>query len=62
MKTNRRHFLSTALAGGVGAAALTGTSCTREESVNPNYAKLDAVLDQPVFKKEFFKNSLQPIF
>lgn len=56
MKTNRRHFISTALAGGVGAAALTGTSCTREESANPNYAKLDAVLNQPVFKKELFKS------
>ena len=56
MKTNRRQFISTALTGGVGAVALTGTSCTREESVNPNYAKLDAVLNQPVFKKELFKS------
>ena len=56
MKTNRRHFISTALAGGITAAALPQSSYGSPEadSENANYAKLDAVLNEPVFKRELF--------
>ncbi|MCH8216400.1 MAG: mandelate racemase/muconate lactonizing enzyme family protein [Planctomycetes bacterium] len=56
MKTNRRHFISTTLAGGITAAALPLSSYGSPEadSENANYAKLDAVLNEPVFRKELF--------
>ena len=59
MKTNRRKFIGTALAGGM-AAALPFSSCTGgtqgtgAEPLNPYYTKLDEILKQPVFRKEFF--------
>jgi len=59
MKTNRRKFIGTALAGGM-AAALPFSSCTGRTQdagtvpLNPYYTKLDEVLKQPVFRKEFF--------
>jgi L-alanine-DL-glutamate epimerase-like enolase superfamily enzyme len=60
MKTNRRKFIEAALTGGL-AAALPGVSRGSESANRPadlrsNYAKLDEVLRQPVFKKEFFPN------
>lgn len=54
MKINRRRFISTGLAGGIGAAAMSSTSYGHSDSLDANYAKLDAVLDQPTFKKELF--------
>lgn len=54
MKMNRRRFVTRGIAGGVGAAALSSASYGQDEAANPNYAKLDAVLDEPVFKKELF--------
>ena len=54
MKTNRRKVLTAGLAGGIAAAALPLSSFGRLDADNPNYAKLDAVLDQPTFKKELF--------
>ncbi|GGA67873.1 mandelate racemase [Edaphobacter acidisoli] len=63
MKTSRRKFLATALSGGAAIAALPhaahaqflnaprhGLPGTLEE----RYAKLDAILKQPVFKRELF--------
>ena len=56
MKTNRRGFLAGALVGGAGAA-LTGcaappaAAAAAPPSSNPNYAKLDEVLKQPVLKR-----------
>ena len=59
-KTNRRGFLAGALVGGAGAAL---PACGAPPAVavaapasssNPNYAKLDAVLKQPVLKRELF--------
>jgi L-alanine-DL-glutamate epimerase-like enolase superfamily enzyme len=60
MKTDRRAFLSGALAGA--GAALTGcaappapvAAAPRTESRDAKYAKLDAVLKQPVLKRELF--------
>ena len=59
MKTNRRKFISSALAGGVGAGLLS--SCSRSEGQEggsgvkkENYARLDKILKQPVLKKELF--------
>ncbi len=58
MRTNRRKFVNTALAGGLAAVPL---SCTRSEAANlapgtvkENYARLDKVLKQPVLKRELF--------
>ena len=63
METNRRKFIETAIAGGL-AATLPLTSRSSETAnsgaalLNANYAKLDEILKQPVFKKEFFPNSV----
>ncbi len=54
MKINRRQVLTTGLAGGVAAAGLPGSSFAQPDAENPNYAKLDAVLAQPIFKRELF--------
>ena len=54
MKINRRRVLATGLAGGAAAAALPLSSFGRAEADNSNYARLDAVLDQPIFKRELF--------
>ena len=59
MKTSRRKFIGTTLAGGLGAA-LPGISFYSSdpsraiESINPGYKILDDILKLPVFKKEFF--------
>ena len=59
MKTNRRHFISTAVSGGL-AATLPLSSCSRNDSIIPptslkdKYEKLDQILKQPVFKREWF--------
>ena len=50
MKTNRRQFISTAATGGL-AATLPIAACSRNDT---DYAKLDQILKQPVFKKEAF--------
>lgn len=65
MKTDRRRFLASALAGGAAAAlpacaadpagATSPTSADPRAAVNLNYARLDAVLKQPVLKRELFK-------
>ncbi len=61
MKSNRRQFLGTALTGGL-AATLPFNSIGSESSgsnagvLNANYVQLDEILQQPVFKKEFFPN------
>ncbi len=52
MRTNRRKFIGTALAGGV-AATLPG-SCDGSESKRADYARLDEILKKPVLKKELF--------
>jgi len=59
MGTNRRQFLATAIASGLAASiplsskaqpkASTGTA-----NIKDNYAKLDEILNQPVFKKGLF--------
>jgi L-alanine-DL-glutamate epimerase-like enolase superfamily enzyme len=58
MRTNRRKFMNTALAGGFAAFP---SSFTRPDPVKPdsgtkkqNYARLDEVLKQPVLKRELF--------
>jgi L-alanine-DL-glutamate epimerase-like enolase superfamily enzyme len=59
MKTNRRQFVATALAGGL-ASTWTNPSIGAEkpdpapESLASRYARLDEVLKQPVFKKDLF--------
>jgi L-alanine-DL-glutamate epimerase-like enolase superfamily enzyme len=54
MKTNRRQFVTTGLAGAVGATAFSSTSYGHDDADNARYSKLDAVLKEPVFKKELF--------
>ena len=61
MKTNRRKFISTAIAGSL-AATLPLSSYGRNMpddwsgALNTDYSRLDQILKQPVFKKEFFKS------
>jgi L-alanine-DL-glutamate epimerase-like enolase superfamily enzyme len=63
MKTNRRGFLAGALAGGAAAAlpgcaaappAASAEPAARTPLDNPIYAKLDAVLKEPVLKRQLF--------
>jgi L-alanine-DL-glutamate epimerase-like enolase superfamily enzyme len=63
MKTNRRKFISTTVAGGLAAAALPLSYCGAETKSNgpvtdvkSRYAKLDEILKKPVLKKELFTN------
>lgn len=63
MSANRRQFISTALAGGLAASALSSASCgpqptttVSDGALNPNYAKLDAILQEPVLKRDLFTN------
>lgn len=54
MRINRRQFATTGLAGAIGATALSPASYGQDEAREAGYAKLDAVLNEPVFKKELF--------
>src|SRR4030043_214783 len=55
MRTSRRNFISTGLAGGF-AAALPGSKAQGAGSGarKPDYTRLDEILKQPVLKKELF--------
>ena len=62
-KTTRRHFLTSAIAGGVAVANLPLASCAQgdnksfsKDELKARYDKLDHVLRQPVLKKELFPN------
>jgi L-alanine-DL-glutamate epimerase-like enolase superfamily enzyme len=60
MKTNRRRFISTAVAGSIGAAlplSSCGTNTTvsaTQTDLKDRYDRLDEILKQPVLKKELF--------
>jgi len=59
MKTNRRHFVSTAIAGSLGTAlpfSAYGSNSNRsgDKKTLQNISILDKILKQPVFKKEIF--------
>ncbi len=59
MKTNRRQFISTAITGGLAATVPLSSCSSNEPNINPsalkdNYEKLDQILKQPVFRKEWF--------
>ena len=56
MRTNRRNFISAALAGGLagGIAGSLPRTCKGSESTRANYARLDEIIKQPVLKKELF--------
>ncbi len=67
MGTNRRKFISKTILGGLGAATLPLSSLRAKsntsdfdihdpisKSLSSKYAKLDQILKQPVFKREFF--------
>ncbi len=59
MKTSRRKFISTSVAGGL-AASIPFSACSTvasgEASANPavDYSKLDEILKKPIFKRELF--------
>jgi L-alanine-DL-glutamate epimerase-like enolase superfamily enzyme len=53
MNINRRTLLATGLAGGA-ATAFPLSSFGHPHAQNGNYAKLDAILRQPTFKKQLF--------
>ena len=52
MKTNRRKFISTSLAGSL-AATIPGISFSLENT-KEKYAKLDEIIRKPILKKELF--------
>ncbi len=54
MKTNRRQFVATGISGAVGAAAFSSTLYAHDDADTGKYAKLDAVLEEPVFKRDLF--------
>lgn len=55
MKTNRRNFLKSAVAAGTASAALPLASCCSYPTASKtDYSQLDAVLKQPVLKRELF--------
>ena len=61
MKTNRRKFISTTVAGSMAAAAFPYSYCRAEATsdssaadVKTRYAKLDEILKKPVLKRELF--------
>lgn len=61
MKTNRRKFISTTVAGGLASAALPLSYCGAEATsigsiahVKSRYAKLDEILKMPILKKDLF--------
>src|SRR5688572_14285295 len=58
LNTTRRGFFAGALAGAAGAAlpgcAAPPAIAARTAAANPNYAKLDEVLKQPVLKRQLF--------
>ena len=60
MKDTRRTFLKSGIGAGVGAALLSPVAATGRGSTfgaaRPDYSALDAVLKQPVLKKELFAN------
>lgn len=61
MVTNRRKFISTAVAGGIVTALpfrTNGTSLSHSltDALKADYSKLDEILKQPVFKKELFRS------
>ena len=61
MKTNRRKFIATALAGGLAATLPLSSdgktsSAKISDALKGKYAKLDEILKQPVFKKELFNS------
>jgi hypothetical protein len=51
MKVNRRKLLTSGLAGGAAAASLPLASFGQPDANNPNFTKLDAVLNLPLSKK-----------
>ena len=59
MKTNRRTFISTAVAGGI-TAAIPLSSCLKQDkdhdTLRARNAKLDEVLKQPVLKTDLLKD------
>src|SRR3990172_13344065 len=61
MRTNRRQFIATALAGGVAATTSPLSSYGSQAqplgsvgALNPKYLTLDEILRQPVLKRELF--------
>ena len=57
MKTNRRTFLTSALAGGAVATlpySARAAAGSRNDTVGAKYAKLDVILKQPVLRRELF--------
>jgi L-alanine-DL-glutamate epimerase-like enolase superfamily enzyme len=54
MKSNRRHFIGTAVTGGI-AAAIPGF-IPSTETLKEKYSKLDTIIQRPVLKRELFSS------
>jgi L-alanine-DL-glutamate epimerase-like enolase superfamily enzyme len=59
MKTTRRQFVTANLAATLAAAVpASGSGAPAAPALNPRYAELDAILRQPVLKRELFASPL----
>lgn len=58
MSMNRRKFLASGLAGGIGGGFILKSAHGHSERVESRYARLDEVLARPVFKQELFRNPI----
>ena len=59
MKSSRRTFISTTIAGGLGASlSASGISGQGGTAAVPDYSKFDAIISQPVLKREQFKTPI----
>ena len=65
MKTNRRKFITSAVAGGLAASTLPLSSCGSEATapgsptdLESRYATLDEILKKPVLKRELFASQV----
>jgi L-alanine-DL-glutamate epimerase-like enolase superfamily enzyme len=55
MKTSRRKFIGTAIAGSVAAVASPGIAF-KSEDVREKYRRLDEIMNKPVLKRELFRS------
>lgn len=56
MKTNRRHFLQSAIMGALGSTASLSACTSSHSATEPDYTELDEILARPVLKKELFSS------
>lgn len=56
MKSNRRHFLQSAIMGALASTASLSACTPSHSGTEPDYTELDEILARPVLKKELFSS------